>query len=117
MMHLNSLCWNTVTSTTGFFPLSIGNDTWKHMYTYHINGKWLWEWQCFVNSTIKNRTVTTQLVPIIQVLTVLIPGIVTGEPRQGGHHGGEEIMEGPGIDHVVVDPHQSGSKHHGYTNT
>ena len=87
------------------------------MYTYHINGKWLWEWHCFVNSTTTKRSVTTQLVPMVQVLTVLIPGIVTGEPGQGGHHGGEEIMEGPGIDHVVVDPHQSGGQHHGYTNT
>lgn len=38
-------------------------------------------------------------------LTVLVPWVATGKPGQGGHHGGEEIVKGPGIDHVVVDPY------------
>lgn len=50
-------------------------------------------------------------------LTVLVPGVATGKPGQGGHHGGEEIMEGPSIDHVVVDSYQCGGQDHGYTNT
>lgn len=50
-------------------------------------------------------------------LTVLVPGVVTGKPGQGRHHGGEEIVEGPGIDHVVVDPNQCGGQDHGYTYT
>lgn len=47
---------------------------------------------------------------------VLVLWVVIGKLGQGGYYGGEEIVEGLGIDYVVVDFYQCGGQDYGYIN-
>ena len=46
-----------------------------------------------------------------------IPGVVAGLPGQRGPEGVEEVIQGPGNDHVVVCAHQEGYDGGGHTHT
>lgn len=47
------------------------------------------------------------------MLTVGVPPVVAGAPREAGGEGGDEVEERPGEDHVVVDADEAGHQEHG----
>ena len=64
---------------------------------------------------VTNKYIESPLGYAAAILTRGVPGVVAEAPGQAGGEGGEEEVQGPGGDHVVVDGDEGGDEHHGVT--